>query len=93
MSVGVPLVCGSVYDLPWTVRAYTYSGATCIVSEVRVFPYLLKALKNQRGVTMPLQLILVSDGNYDKFTPEETFASQELEIIHLANPLLQYVSE
>ena len=73
--------------------AYTYSGATCIVSEARVFPYLLKALKNQCGVTVPLQLILVSDGNDDEFTPEETFALQELEIIHLANPLLQYVSE
>ena len=93
MSMGIPLVCGSVYDLPWTVRAYIYSGATCIVSEAHILPYLLKALKKKQALTTLPKLILVSDGHDDEFMPEETFNSRELEVIHLANPFSQYVSE
>ena len=92
MSMEIPLVCGSVYDLPWTVQAYIYSGATCVVSEAHVLPYLLKALENQRKVTMPLQLILVSDGNEDE-SALGAFESWGSEVTHLANPLSRYVSE
>ena len=92
MAVGIPLACGSVYDLPWTVQAYIYSGATCILSEAKVLPYLLKALKNQSKATTPQQIILIKGSDEDEFTPE-AFDLQESEVLHLSNPLSHYVSE
>ncbi len=93
MLTGIPLVCGSVYDLPWTVQAYTYSGATCIVSEISVLPYLLKALESRHKVTTPLQLILVSDSDEDEFVLGRSFDLRESKVIRLSNPLSHYVSE
>ena len=91
-AMGIPLACGSVYDLPLTVQAYMYSGATCILSEVKVLPYLLKALKNQSKANAPLQLILVSDGDKDGFTPG-VLDLQDSKVTHLSNPFSHYVSE
>ena len=90
MKRGIPLVCGSVYNLPWSVQAYHYSNANCIVSEAAVLPYLLRVLKDQKH-DHTLHILLIAEDNQNELSPEE-YTPLEIKVTYLSNPLARYVS-